>query len=98
MPINQHVVSKSLTHTEGVAAVHAGNRKRAAARPTTEMMLNAFRGLYLIVINVNEVDRYCMTALNAVQTRILGLIGFPPAIYQGIGMQSGKPDVKMGEP
>jgi hypothetical protein len=39
-----------------------------------------------------------MTALNAVQTRILGLIGFTPAIYQGIEMQSGKLAVKMGEP
>jgi hypothetical protein len=36
--------------------------------------------------------------LNAVQTRILGLIGFPLAIYQGIEMQSGKPVIKMGEP
>ena len=78
--------------------IYAGNPKRATAKPTTEMMLIAFRGLNLIVINVNEVDRYCMTALNAVQTRILGLIGFTPAIYQGIEMQSGKLAVKMGEP
>ena len=78
--------------------IYAGNPKRATARPTTEMMLIAFRGLNLTVINVNEVDRYCMTALNAVQARILGLIGFPREIYQGIGMQSGKPAVKMGEP
>ena len=78
--------------------IYAGNPKRATARPTTEMMLIAFRGLNLTVINVNEVDRYCMTALNAVQTRILGLIGFPPTIYLGIERQSGKPDVKMGEP
>ena len=78
--------------------IYAGNPKRATARPTTEMMLIAFRGLNLIVINVNEVDRYCMTALNAVQMRILGLIGFPPAIYQGIEMQSGKPATKMGKP
>ncbi len=78
--------------------IYAGNPKRATARPTTEMMLIAFRGLNLTVINVNEVDRCCMTALNAVQTRILGLIGFPPTIYQGIEMQSGKPAHKMGEP
>jgi transposase len=78
--------------------IYAGNPKRATAKPTTEMMLIAFRGLNLIVINVNEVDRYCMTALNAVQTRILGLIGFTPAIYQGIEMQSGNPALKMGEP
>jgi transposase len=78
--------------------IYAGNPKRATARPTTEMMLNAFRGLNLIVIRINEVDRCCMTALNAVQTRILGLIGFPPTLYQGIEIQSGKLVVKMGEP
>jgi transposase len=78
--------------------IYAGNPKRATARPTTEMMLVAFRGLNLIVINVNGFDACRMTALNAVQTRILGLIGFTLAIYQGIGMQSGKLVVKMGEP
>jgi len=78
--------------------IYAGNPKRATAKPTTEMMLNAFRGLNLVVIKINGVDRCCMTALNAVQTRILGLIGFPPTIYQGIEMQSGKPAHKMGEP
>lgn len=78
--------------------IYAGNPRRATARPTTEMMLAAFRGLNLIVMNVNGFDVCRMTALNAVQTRILGLIGFPPTIYQGIGMQSGKLGVKMGEP
>jgi transposase len=78
--------------------IYAGNPKRATARPTTEMMLIAFRGLSLNVVNFNGADWCCVTPLNAVQTRILGLIGFPPAIYQGIEMQSGKPAVKMGEP
>jgi transposase len=78
--------------------IYAGNPKRATARPTTEMMLVAFRGLYLNVVSFNGVDRCRMTPLNAVQTRILGLIGFPATIYQGIEMQSGKLAVKMGEP
>ena len=62
------------------------------------MMLIAFRYISLTVFNFDGADRCCVTPLNAVQTRILGLIGFPPAIYQGIEMQSGKPTVKMGEP
>ena len=69
--------------------IYAGNPKRATAKPTTEMMLLAFRGLSLNVVNFNGADRRCMTPLNAVQTRILGLIGFPTAIYQGIEIQSG---------
>ena len=78
--------------------IYAGNPKRATARPTTEMMLVAFRGLYLNVVSSDGTDRCCMTPLNAVQTRILGLIGFPPTIYQGLEIQSGKLGVKMGEP
>lgn len=62
------------------------------------MMLIAFGGLSLNVVSFNGADRCCMTPLNAVQTLVLGLIGFPTAIYQGIGMQAGKPGVKMGEP
>ena len=69
--------------------IYAGNPKRATAKPTTEMMLLAFRGISLNVFNFNGASHCCMTPLNAVQTRILGLIGFPPAIYQVIEMQSG---------
>jgi len=78
--------------------IYAGNPKRSTAKPTTEMMLLAFRGLSLNVVNFNGSGRCCMTPLNAVQTRILGLIGFPSAIYQGIEMQSRKLVVKMSEP
>ena len=78
--------------------IYAGNSKRATAKPTTEMMLIAIRGLNLNVVNFNGLERYCMTPLSAVQKRILGLIGFPSAIYQGIEMQSGELAVKMGEP
>ena len=74
--------------------IYAGN----PAKPTTEMMLIAFSGLNMNVVNFNGSDRCCMTPLNAVQTRILGLIGFPSAIYQGIKIQSGELVVKMGKP
>ena len=70
--------------------IYAGNPKRATAKPTTEMMLRAFCGLNLIVVNVNGMDCCCMTPLNAVQARILALLGFPSILYQGIGGQSGE--------
>jgi len=78
--------------------IYAGNPKRATAKPTTEMMLRAFRGLSLIVVNFNGTDWCCMNPLNAVQTRILALLGFPSTIYQGIERQSGELAVNMGEP
>lgn len=70
--------------------IYAGNPKRATAKPTTEMMLRSFCGLNLIVVNVNGMDCCCMTPLNAVQARILALLGFPSILYQGIGGQSGE--------
>jgi len=39
-----------------------------------------------------------LTPLNAVQTRILALLGFPPNLYQGIEVLSGELAVKMSEP
>jgi len=40
------------------------------------------------VVNVNGTDCCRLTPLNAVQARILALLGFPSALYQGIGGQS----------
>jgi hypothetical protein len=37
------------------------------------------------VVNVNGTDCCWLTPLNAVQARILALLGFPSALYQGIG-------------
>ena len=63
--------------------IYAGNPKRATAKPTTEMMLRAFCGLNLIMIHVNGTNYCHMTPLNAIQLRILALLGFPFNLYQG---------------
>jgi transposase len=78
--------------------IYAGNPKRATAKPTTEMMLRAFCGLNLIVININGTDCCYMTQLNTVQLRILALLGFPPSLYEAIARQSDELAVRMGEP
>ncbi|MDO9169470.1 MAG: hypothetical protein Q7U18_10370 [Methylobacter sp.] len=78
--------------------IYAGNAKRATAKPTTEMILRAFCGLNLIVININETDCCYITQLNAVQRRILALLGFPPSLYQGIVGKSNELAVGMDEP
>ena len=51
-----------------------------------------------IVVNVNGTDCCWLTQLNAVQTHILALLGFPSTLYQGIGGQSRELAVWMGEP
>jgi transposase len=77
--------------------LYAGNPKRATAKPTAEKMLRSFRGISLNVIHFNGATGCCLTPLNAVQRRILALLGFSPALYQGIEVQSGELAVKMSE-
>ena len=61
-------------------------------------MLSAFQGIYLNVIEANDVSVFCMTPLSGVQERILTLLGFPLSIYRGIETQFAELTVKMGEP
>jgi transposase len=87
--LTEFTVRKTLKEQDAkLDNIYAGNPKRATAKPTTEMMLRAFCGLNLIMINVNGTDCCCMTQLNAVQLRILALLGFPPSLYQTITGQS----------
>jgi transposase len=83
---------------EKLDGIYAGNPKRATARPTTEMMLRAFVGISMVVVSLGGTDWHSVTPLNAVQSRILGLLGFPAAIYQGLGVQSREVAFKMSEP
>jgi len=69
--------------------LYAGNPKRDTARPTTELMLRAFVGLSLVVVSLGGTDWLSMTPLNAVQSRIVALLGFPQDLYHGVGAQSG---------
>lgn len=74
---------------EKLNGIYPGNPKRASAKPTTEMMLKVFRGITLTVITVNDKKQKYVSPLNAVQSRILELMGLPLAIYQELGIQSG---------
>ena len=83
---------------ETLDRLDAGNPKRATARPTTETMLRTFTGIHLIVVSLGGTNWHSMTPLNAVQSRIVGLLGFPETIDQRLGMQSEGAAFKMGEP
>ena len=83
---------------EKLDGLYAGNPKRVTDRPTTELMLRAFVGIDLVVVSLGGTDWHSMTPLNAVQSRILGLLGFPAEIYQRLGAQSGEAAFKMSEP
>jgi transposase len=84
--------------SEKLAGIYAANPKRATAKPTTEMMLRSFVGISMVVLNFGGADCRSVTPLNPVQSRILNLLGFPTAIYQGLNVQSGDVHNKIGEP
>ena len=87
-----------LAQSEKLGGIYPGNPKRATAKPTSEMMLRSFRGIYLTVVNFNDSDHYCMTPLTDVQIRILALIGFSAETYLGLTPELRKLGIKMGEP
>ena len=74
---------------EKLDGIYPGNPKRATARPTTEMMLRAFVGISMVVSSFGGTEWRSVTPLNAVQSRILELLGFPLLIYQRLGEQYG---------
>ena len=83
---------------EKLANIYAGNPKRRTAKPTTEMMLNAFTGINAVEVSFGETSWHSVTPLNAVQTRILDLLGLPATIYQGIHNQSEELALEISEP
>jgi transposase len=87
-------------HAEGekLAGIYPGNPTRATARPTTEMMLRAFEGVTLTVIEQTGMVGASLTPLSLVQQRILHLLGFSPEIYWCLAQHSSKLLLKMSEP
>jgi transposase len=66
---------------KSLAGISAGNPKRATAKPTTEMMLQAFRDVTMTVIqHGGQITRH-LPPLSAVQQQILELIGLSHDIY-----------------
>jgi transposase len=83
---------------EQLAGLYAGQPKRATARPTTELILRAFKGISLVVLQTGATQARHLTALTPVQKRILKLLKFPATLYARLERNSLKLARKMGEP
>lgn len=79
---------------EKLSGIYAGNPKRATSSPTTEAMLQAFKGIYLSVVSIGEQVLYHLTPLSVVQTKILSLLDFPPGIYEQLAFHFSNPASK----
>ena len=64
-----------------LAGLYAGNPKRATPRPTTELLLKAFRGITLTVIETDQTRQRFLSPLSLLQQRILQLLSCSEDIY-----------------
>jgi transposase len=88
----EFVVRRRLTQEgERLAGLYAGNPKRATAQPTTERLLEAFRGITLTIIIEPHQTRRHLTTLSPLQQRILALLEFTPTIYTKLCGDSAQP-------
>ncbi len=64
-----------------LAGLYAGNPKRATSQPTSELLLRAFRGITLTIMEINGVVQRFLSPLSEIQQRILLLLGVSDDIY-----------------
>jgi transposase len=83
----EHVVRRGLQDTgEALQGLYAGNPKRTTARPTTERLLKAFRGITLTTVQLpDQVIRH-ITPLSDLQHRILMLLELSGSIYKDLSL------------
>jgi transposase len=81
----QFVVRRNLQQAGAtLKGIYPGQRGRQTAKPTTEMMLQAFRGVTLSRIKIDGKPHDHLTPLNDVQKRILELMEIPLEIYDAL--------------
>ena len=88
----EYVVRRELGQQgERLAGLYAGNPKRTTAQPTTERLLEAFRGITLTILVEPHQTRRHVPALSALQQQILALLKFTPTIYTKLCGDSAQP-------
>ena len=83
----EHVVRRQLhIAAETLSGLYAGNPKRRTARPTTERLLKAFRGITLTVVQLPEQTIRHIRPLSELQRRILAFLGLSAATYENLAL------------
>jgi transposase len=87
--ILEFVVRRSLAEQhETLPGLYDGNPQRRTTRPSAELLLSAFDHISLTTLRqAGRIVYQQLTPLNAVQVRILELLGLSPAIYRGLRAQ-----------
>lgn len=85
LTLMEYVVREQLQAAgETLEGLYPGNPRRQTARPTTERLLKAFRGITLTVVRLPEQTIRHVTPLSDLQRRILALLGLPRSTYEAL--------------
>jgi len=81
----EYVVRRTLAGGgEKLRGVYAGQPGRGTSRPSAELLLAAFRGLDLRIVEAAGVRYRTVSPLNALQRHILQLLDVPCHVYEGL--------------
>jgi transposase len=81
----EYVVRRGLAACgEKLRGVYAGQPGRGTSRPSAELLLAAFRGLDLRIVEAEGIRYRTVSRLTAVQKRILQLLEIPCHVYEGL--------------
>lgn len=86
----EFIVGKRLAQAgEALCGLYAGNAKRSTAKPSAELLLEAFKNITLLIIPQNgHLIRY-LNPLTELQQRILELLGYSANLYARLVTNSG---------
>ena len=83
----EFTVRRGLASTEeSLAGLYAGQPRRATTQPTSEALLRAFRGTSLVLLPGGPGPPRHVTALSALQQRILALLELPADTYSRLSL------------
>jgi transposase len=81
----EYVVRRSLeANGEPLRGVYAGQPGRQTRRPSAELLLSAFRGLDLRIVEADGIRYRTVSPLTRVQKRILQLLEIPSSVYEDL--------------
>lgn len=83
--LSQFVARRNLKEQDQrLSGIYAGQPGRQTDRPTTEMMIRAFRGITLSCFRVGGEIYWHLTPLSVTQKRILKLLGISPKVFSRV--------------
>ena len=81
----QHQVRKTLKNTgQYLKELFPGNPGRKTEKPTTEMILAAFKDISLVGLPVEDSFQVKLAKMKPIQLKILELLGFQPSLYHDL--------------